>query len=1268
MDIEQLVGTKLGNYEIQNLLGRGGMGVVYKARQISLDRSVALKILPPSLSSDSSFVKRFQREAQAVAQLDHPNIVQIHDIAKAKGLHFFSMQYVEGRTLDEVLKERGRLDADEAVRIITQAAQGIEHAHKNGIIHRDIKPSNIILDDSGNAKVMDFGLARSTEERSKLTESGTLMGTLDYMSPEQCRGEKLDGRTDIYSLGVALYEALAGRTPFEAPNEAALINKIVNEDMPDIQTLNPDVPITLSKIIFKALAKDKETRYNEIGVLLEDLRSCAKALEPAKATKPIDMDMPVRIRRNRMGIAAGILVLAGLCIIGILFFREPKEPATTPKGETYSSIAVLPFDNMSSEPDQEHFCDGMAEELSNALSYVKDLRVISRTSASSVKEQNLDVREIGKRLNVEVVLQGSVRKAGNRLRITAQLVDTDGGHQLWSERFDREIEINDIFALQDEISQAIVDNLTSTSRPAVPKKRTPIDPELYDLYLRGSHLCWEISTEESLRKSIEYFEQVIEKAPDYAPAYSGLANSYHFLQYYGAMSTMEVSPKTTTAALKAIELDDTIAHAYTTLAWDKMIRDYDWEGAEKDFERAIKINPNYARAHSFYAYYLNNTSQSERAIREMRKALELDPLSSIINWGMGSMLLDSGQYDKGIEVLEKAIELNPNYAATRNYLGWAYELTGRYEEALREYRKYCKIMGYQNTIGMGTTYAKMGRIDEAQRILESWLEQSEEGYVQPTDIAFLYVVLGDKDRGFEWLERAYNERDVGLLSIKVDQDLASIRSDPRYIALLRKMNLEPPSPAATESKAPEEKTYTSIAVLPFADMSEGKDQEYFCDGMSETLINELTQIEDLRVIARTSAFFFKGQNIDVREIGKRLGVDTILEGSIQRAGNNLRITAQLVDTESGHHLWSQKYDRELEGIFEIQDDISRAVVDELRLKLTPAEKARLEKGMVASIESYDLCLRGFFFRHKFTPQGIEKAFEYFRLAIDKDPDCALGYSGLAECYSILHFFGEIRPSEAFPKAREFALKALELDETLGEAHEQLAWANLVYEWDWNGAEREFKRAVELNPGFANTRHTYATFLSWLGRFDEALQESTIALDSDPLSPEAHVDHARVLLNCRRYEQALEHLQKAIEMFPDRPFLHYFMGEAYREQPAYEKALEEFEKEKKISGEWNVLPDFAIGITYSLMSEEEKARHVLMNLLELSKERYVPPSLIGYSYLCLGEKDKAFEWVEKAYQEHDMFLCFMKIDTLAEKFGWSADPRHIEMLKKIGLDK
>jgi serine/threonine protein kinase len=515
MDIEQLAGSRLRNYEVESLLGRGGMGVVYKALQVNLDRHVALKILSPHLGPDASFVRRFMREARAIAKLDHSNIVQIHDIAEEEGLHFFSMQYVEGRTLDTILKEKGRLDVDEAIRIVIQAAQGIGHAHKNDIIHRDIKPSNIIVDNFGNVKVMDFGLARAADDRTKVTQSGALIGTLGYMSPEQCRGEQLDFRTDIYSLGVVLYEMLTGKDAFDADSIPALIHKIVYEEPYDVRSLNPDVPPGLSAVLSRAMAKHKEERYTSISEFLRDFGSFEN-LElgehipgnELRSTKP--MTMPAREDAEEL-------------------FADPetvKYGASISTESSSPSIAVLPFVNMSADPEQDYFCDGLAEELINALTHIQDLKVIARTSAFSFKGKNVNVRDIGRELDVGMILEGSVRKAGNKVRITAQLVDTVKGHHLWSERYDRPID--DIFAIQDEITLVIVDILKPTLMGGEKErliKRQNVDLEAYRLYLKGRWF-WDKLTEQGFLKAVEFFELAIKKDPDYAPAYAGLADTY----------------------------------------------------------------------------------------------------------------------------------------------------------------------------------------------------------------------------------------------------------------------------------------------------------------------------------------------------------------------------------------------------------------------------------------------------------------------------------------------------------------------------------------------------------------------------------------------------------------------------------------------------------------------------------------------------------------------------------------------------------------------
>jgi len=746
MDIERLAGTRLGSYEVEGLLGRGGMGVVYMARQVSLDRLVALKILPPNLSRDPSYISRFKREARAVAKLSHTNIVQIFDISEENELHFFSMEFIDGRTLDSFLEERGSLEPDEAVRIISQAARGIEHAHRSGIIHRDIKPSNIILDEPGNVKVMDFGLARIADDHSKLTQSGALMGTLDYMSPEQCRGDELDERTDIYSLGVVLYEMLSGRVPFEAPNEAALINKIINEKSAEVSSVNPNVPSGLNDVVSRAISKTRETRYHSIGEFLEDVS-----------------------KLSALGHSTSMS-------------QEKASP----------SIAVLPFVNMSADPEQEYFCDGLAEELINALTQIKDLHVVARTSAFSFKGEKLDVRDIGKKLNVATVLEGSVRKAGNRLRITGQLVNVADGYHLWSERFDREMD--DVFAIQDEITLAIVEKLKPKllkEEKAKVAKRQTVDLEAYNLYLKGRWFSGKMNVED-IEKAIDYFWQAIRKDPNFALAYAELALAYIGLAWWGS-PPREAYSKGKEAALKALEINDTVAEAHSALALAKLYLDLDWQESEKENQLAIEKNPGSAGAHFSYAWFLSMVGKHDEAITEVQQALELDPLNLLVNINVGTVFTSARQYDKAIEAFQRTIELDPMYSHAHDYLAFIYVQKSMPDEAMIEFEKQRKISRGWDPLGEGLTglaYAVTGETEKAREILDELIEQSGHRYVSQTMIAAMHLYLNETDKGFEWLEKAYEARDPWLFGLKVNPVFDIIRDDPRYHAMLKKIGLD----------------------------------------------------------------------------------------------------------------------------------------------------------------------------------------------------------------------------------------------------------------------------------------------------------------------------------------------------------------------------------------------------------------------------------------------------------------------------------------------
>jgi serine/threonine-protein kinase len=721
------------------------MGVVYKAQQISLNRPVALKFLPPELIDSREWKERFSREAQAAAALAHPNICTIHEIDEVDDKVFIAMEYLEGQSLADKIESKP-LDIVEAINIALRVADGLKHAHKRGIIHRDIKPDNIMITEDGQAKIMDFGLAKLTG-KTRLTKTATVMGTIAYMSPEQARGDKDIGqKTDIWSLGVVLYEILTGRLPFDAETDTGLIYKIINEGPEPALQHRSDIPGSLVSIIEKAIQKNPQSRH-------EDAEAFIAALEVAMSE------------------------------------------ISSLSGRSSPSIAVLPFVNMSADPEQEYFCDGLAEELINALTQIRDLKVIARTSAFSFKGRNVNVRDIGRELNVETILEGSVRKAGNRLRITAQLVTVAQGHHLWSERYDREME--DVFAIQDEITDAIVEKLKpkllQEEKPKIATRQT-VDIEAYNLYLKGRWF-WNKRTDEDLRRALDYFSQAIEADPNYAPAYAGIADTHATRTAVTLAYPEQEFPKAREAAIKALEINDKLAEAHTSLGVVKSTYEWDWKGAEADYRRALELNPGYAMGHALYAVYLVRTERFNEAIERIQQAWTLDPLSLYINFFMGMIFFYAGREDKAIEILSRAIELDPRVTLAHAIRGMCYGGKSMFEEAMADFEKEREISGDFSTavdVAIGITYALTGNTGEARKVLANLLERSRHAYVQPFGIAMLYFALHDNDRGFEFLGKAYKTRDSGLAFIRVTSvfDIFHLRSDPRYTSIVKRMNFD----------------------------------------------------------------------------------------------------------------------------------------------------------------------------------------------------------------------------------------------------------------------------------------------------------------------------------------------------------------------------------------------------------------------------------------------------------------------------------------------
>jgi serine/threonine-protein kinase len=742
-----LIGRSLHHYEVLEWLGGGGMGVVYKAKDTRLRRTVALKFLPPHWSRESTAKQRFVYEAQAASALDHPNICTIFEINETeRGQLFIAMAYYDGETLKHKI-ERGPMPVNDVIEITLQIAQGLTQAHARGIIHRDIKPDNVIVTTDGVVKIVDFGLAK-LNAGDDITRSGATIGTVAYMSPEQVRSSDVDHRTDLWSLGILLYEMLTGERPFIGPYEAAIIYGILHEEPPAVTHHQPHVPPLLNHMVHRLLRKDPEQRYRDMAALVDDL----------------------------------LLLRDGSAALRTVELPPPRA----------TSIAVLPFVNMSADPENAYFCEGLAEELINALTQLSGLHVAARTSSFAFQDHREDMQSIGRKLNVATVLEGSVRKVGNRLRITAQLINTADGYHLWSERYDRVLD--DVFAIQDEITLAIVDKLKPKllrdERAALVKRHTD-DFDAYNLYLKG-RFYWNKRNEAALRRSISYFEEAIAADPAYAKAYAGLAGSYMMIGFYGHQTGPEVYPKAEAAVKKALELDPHLAEAHVMLGATRSFQHHDWEGAERAILHALTLNPELAMAHYIYAgWVLSPTARMPEAIREEQAARQLDPLSLVINAVLAIIHWWAHRYDEALKYARETLDLNPDFWLALAALGLAHEQKGDFDDAIAAFEKAIAVTQRTPFLlsMLGHVHAHAGHTERARQILAEMEALRQDKYVSSFDTAMVHLGLGEHERALEHLERAYDERSAWLIYLNVDPRFAPLHAEPRLQAIRRKMRL-----------------------------------------------------------------------------------------------------------------------------------------------------------------------------------------------------------------------------------------------------------------------------------------------------------------------------------------------------------------------------------------------------------------------------------------------------------------------------------------------
>jgi serine/threonine protein kinase/Tfp pilus assembly protein PilF len=732
-----MIGQVISHYKIIEKLGEGGMGVVYKAHDTKLDRFVALKFLPPHISANEETKARFLQEARAASALNHPNVCTIYGIEEIEGRQHIEMELVDGTTLRDKL-HRGPLPLMEASAYAIQIGEALREAHHHGIVHRDIKPDNIMVNSKDQVKVMDFGLAKLKGEIG-LTGAVATVGTIAYMSPEQIQGIGVDHRTDIWSWGVVFHEMITGQLPFRGEHQAAMMYSIANEE-PLLATSSTTIPAKVRSLINRALEKDQTRRYQNIDDMLADLQSSHSTISLRSVEK---------------------------------------------------TVAVLPFENISPDKENEFFSDGLTEEIIATLSKIKTIKVVSRTSIIQYKGTNKPLRQIASELRVQYVLEGSVRKHGGDLRITAQLIDAVQDVHVWAENYRGTIK--DVFDIQEQVAGEIAKSLEVQLSPREErdlKKRATEDPEAYQLYLKG-RFFWNRRTEEGVKSGLAYFKQAIEKDPSYALAYHGLADAYNILGFYTYVSPKESFPLAKAAAEKALEIDDSLGEAYSSLAYALHYYYWDWEGSERNYRKSIELKDRYFTAHHFYANYLVSMSRFEEGVREFNRAQDLDPFALIASAGKGWLYNQWRKYDDAVAQLTKTLILDKNFLLGHLWLGISYSRKGLFAEAIKEL-KHSVDLSDTSVIALASlahTYMISGDIENGEKILRDLDAQSHTRYVSSYYRVVICAARGATDEAFEWLNKAYEERSHMLVFLSVDPDLDPLRADPRFEVLRKKVGL-----------------------------------------------------------------------------------------------------------------------------------------------------------------------------------------------------------------------------------------------------------------------------------------------------------------------------------------------------------------------------------------------------------------------------------------------------------------------------------------------
>jgi eukaryotic-like serine/threonine-protein kinase len=1332
------IGRRIGVFELKEEIGRGGMGAVFLAERADgeFEQKVAIKLIKRGMDTDF-IIRRFRHERQILASLDHPNVARLLDGGTTEdGLPYFVMEFIEGEPIHSYCDKK-KLSTRERLRIFRQVGSAVHYAHERQIIHRDIKPGNILVTASGTPKLLDFGIAKILDPdliHESINPTSTMMRlmTLEYASPEQICGGEITPSSDVYGLGVLLYELLSGHRPYSfagcAPHE---VSRIICEEQPvppsqsvmktenllplynlngitaakaaslrgdeDLESLRRELSGNLDNIILKSLNKKEEDRYASVEEFLNDIEAHLDG-------RHITAQPFIPNRRN-------------------------QHASVEHSMGGQKSVAVLPLKliNLSAEEETgDSFLGvGLADALITRLSNVRRFVVRPTSSVLRFGDHHTDSFEAGKQLDVEYILDGHIQKMGNRIRVSVQLLNVAEQSTVWADRFDESF--TDVLSLEDvlstKVAEALIPRLTLNERENLAKRGTE-NPKAYEAYLRGRYY-WNTFTEEGFAKAILAYNEAIAHDPKYAIAYAGIADYYNWLGVYGILPAKECFQSAIESAARAIELDEELSEAHASLGFALVGANYDWMRGEASCKRALELNVNNSSAHVWYSIQLFMEGRFEKGLRHAKRAVKLDPLTPFNPHNAAWGLFFARRFQESVEEYRQVVAQFPLYPLGYYGLSWGLRAVGRFDEAI-EAISHALELDDESTFMLscyGQTLAAAGRRKDAEEVLIKLEVIGERRYVSWYHVAIIYTFLGETAKALDMLEKAYVEHDAWLAWMGVEPTFDSLRGEARFMALFEKTGnpllhqaetvlteIEKDStkmlisddklqtgeqqhlstsefriarkkrswfyPAAiaaslllvavvgffalrnsgfvfklgnpTTMKVSEANPYgdskaISLVVLPFTTANPKTDEEqYFGMGIADLVSSKLSRIPSINL--RTSSAVRRYLNTPKTpvEVGHELAVDYVVSGTIERVETRVTANLQMTETGSGRNVWSVTFEEPNDNLLKLQDSISERIAESLSLQLTSADKENFGKHFTENTEAQKLYLTGRYHVGKRSVEGLQEAIKLFQQAIAADPNFALAYSGQADCYSLLNWYQEPPPPDAWENAQKSAEKAISLDENLAEAHVSLAFVYFHYERDYKKAEDEFRRAISLKPNYATAYQWYALFLSAQERHTEAIAMIRRAQELDPRSPVIAQAVANILFHARLYDQSISEIKHALELDPMSVGANAILRWNYEKKGMKTEALAAFEKEMAAAGDTPTSRAKRARVL-AAVGEKEESRKIVEELIRTRQTQHITPYEIGVIYALLEEADKSLEWLKKSKEVHAVGFSFARVD-------------------------